>query len=223
MKRAILSILGILLCQVFLLAQTVSIAPNPVMQTVQANQFEGIGYSTITNGAAELKNFRWERRIIEITPGWQIAICDINQCYDPIVGQMEVQMAALATGAMDVHAYPGGLEGYAIVEVTVTDLSDTTNTVTGRYFFNDNSSSTAELSAQQLNIYPNPTQGLFTISDRQAAAELQVFNIVGKRVRQFNTASTDWYDLRDLPKGTYTVRMLDRSGQVLTTKLLQKI
>lgn len=223
MKRSLLSILCILSGQVFLMAQTVSIAPNPVMQTVQGNQFEGIGHSTITNGAAELKNFRWERRIIEITPGWQIAICDINQCYDPIVGEMEVEMAAMATGTMDVHAYPGGVDGYAIVEVIVTDLSDTTNTVTGRYFFNDNSSSTAELSGQQLYIYPNPSQGLFTISDRQTAAELQVYNIVGKLVRQFNTASSDWYDIRSLPKGTYTVRMLDRGGQVLSTKLLQKI
>ena len=47
--------------------------------------------------------------------------------------------------------------------------------------------------------------------------------MAGKRLKAFNYANGDWYDISDLPRGAYFIRLIDKSGKAMVTRLLQKM
>lgn len=223
MKQILLSII-VLVLGTALAAQGLSFTPSPVVVNgVLSTEFESIGHSQISNGSSEAKNLRWTRNVLEITPGWLNAFCDKNQCYPPVVGGADFTLEPAERGTMDVHVYPSGIEGSAVIEIVVVDLADTNSTAVGLYYFNTSPSSTDEPTAVRVKVYPNPSDGLFTIKGDKQISEVQIFSLTGQMVRSFRHNDGQWYNITDLPKGTYLVRLTDRSGQQLTTKLMNKM
>ncbi|MEZ4985519.1 MAG: T9SS type A sorting domain-containing protein [Saprospiraceae bacterium] len=205
-------------------AQDLTFSVSPVsVQGIPATQDEAIGHSTITNTATTTRSLTWKRTIIDIADNWMVAVCDKNQCYAPNTSTRNLNMTAGEEGTMDVHAYPFGTEGYAIVEIKVFDQADTTQAVTNLYYFNTLPSSTSEPTVQSFKVYPNPTNGMFTIKGDKLVDAVQVFSLTGRMVRSFRYNDGQWYNVGDLPKGTYLVRLIDRSGQQLVTKLINKL
>lgn len=207
-----------------LFAQGFTINPDPVVVSgLASTEFEGVGYAEITNGFPQAKNLRWQRTNIEITTGWETAICDKNQCYEAVVGNADFTLDPSERGRLDVHARPGGVEGAAVVEVRVVDLDDASNTAVALYYFNTSPSSTDEPLAVRAKVYPNPSDGLFTVKGDKQINEVQIFSLTGRMVRSFRYNDGQWYNITDLPKGTYLIRLMDRGGQQLTTKLMNKM
>lgn len=218
----------LLLCSALLsigyLKAQVSITPIPVIiDNVMPGDAEGIAHSTVKNNVPAVRTYRWERTIIQVTDGWDNAVCDKNQCYLPSISTMEFQLGPNEEGLLDVHVYPNSIEGMAVIEVKVTDINNANNTATGVYYFNTGPVGINDVEYQALSVYPNPSEGIFTISENQAAAEVAVYDLTGKQLRKFNFAANEWYDIRDLQRGAYIVRLLDRSGETMITRLINKI
>ena len=223
MKQYILLLFSLVLT-LGLGAQNLEFDTSPVVVSdLPATDFEGVGYAVIINTANTARNLTWERNVIEKTPEWNTAICDNVQCFAPTVSTSNFELTANGEGTMDVHAYPGGVEGSAVVEVIVTDRDDTNLSVSNVYYFNADPSSTVDVTRQQIKVYPNPSTGLFSVKAGKQLATVQVFSLTGQIVKSFTYNDGQWYDISDLPKGTYLVRLIDRDAQQLVTKLMHKL
>ncbi len=88
---------------------------------------------------------------------------------------------------------------------------------------------TTALSAQSaskgtLSVYPNPASDFIALNDNadQYVAFLAVYNLVGKKVKEFEYVRGDRYPIGDLPTGMYLVQIQDRQRHALTTHKLEK-
>ncbi|WP_299777860.1 alpha-amylase family glycosyl hydrolase [uncultured Formosa sp.] len=70
-------------------------------------------------------------------------------------------------------------------------------------------------------IYPNPTRDSFKINI--SATELNIFDITGKRVKQFkgNYSTSDTFNMSQLKPGLYLVKIINSEGQQNTSKLVK--
>lgn len=76
-------------------------------------------------------------------------------------------------------------------------------------------------------LYPNPTTGYFAI-DEESLAEgkvrsINVFNMVGQRIRSFRVEKGQRYDIADLREGLYLIQLLDHENKPLATRRLHKM
>jgi len=223
MKQNLLLILSILFFGQ-LGAQNIEISPSPIIiSDVDISAINVKAHCRITNTADTTRSFRWNRVIVEMTEGWNVAVCDTNQCYVPTVETEMFSLAGGQEGPLIVYAYPNGIEGGAIVEVIVTDKGNESLSVSNLYYFNALPSSTIDLSKNSIKVYPNPSNGLFTIKGDKQIGRLDVYSLTGRKVAAFTYGHEQWYNISNLPKGIYLVRLIDRDGQQMITKLINKM
>ncbi|MEL7220084.1 MAG: T9SS type A sorting domain-containing protein [Bacteroidota bacterium] len=224
MKQNILLVLALFSFSV-LSAQQMEFTVSPVIVNgITADDFEGVGYSLLHNSASETRDFRWNMTVLETDGGWTAALCDKNLCHDVSVTSEEFFLEADSSGRMDVHAYTGFRDGSAVVEIVVTDIADETQQASNIYYFNTDPTNTKEVTTLPIKVYPNPSNGLFAIKGSDSdIAQVEVFSLAGTRVKSFTYGDGQWYDISDLPRGTYLVRLVDRNAQQLVTKLMNKL
>ncbi|MEM1216188.1 MAG: T9SS type A sorting domain-containing protein [Bacteroidota bacterium] len=225
MKHILLLSFSFLLFSLGLSAQGLEFDDGPiVVMDISADDFEGVGYSNLTNTTTDTRSLTWTRNVVEQTDEWWTAVCDKVQCYAPTVSTRDFTLEGNEQGNIDVHAYPNQTEGSAVVEITVTDQNNADVSLTNVYYFNvQPTSSTKEINVQQIKVYPNPSNGLFSIKGAEGLARVDVFSLTGQQVQSFTHGDGQWYDISNLPKGTYLVRLMDEDAQLLTTKLMQKL
>ncbi len=184
-----------------------------------------VGKNKFTNKIPQLRNFKWTRKIIEMTDGWESAICDQIQCYTPPVSEREIEIGPNASSVLDVHVYTyGQYSGYALIEMKVAYASDPNTNVFAYYTFDSALSSTKELSQFQIEVYPNPSAGLFTLEDpTQVIHSLRVFDLAGKQLMNLAKGERQWINLSKLKAGNYWIQMMDKDGSALGTKMISKI
>jgi Secretion system C-terminal sorting domain len=85
--------------------------------------------------------------------------------------------------------------------------------------------STSSQLAQQLSVYPNPTQGQVQLV-RPAAwggLQVQVLNSIGQAVQTTRlSAGEQTLSVQELPVGVYTLRLTTQQGQTLTKRLVRQ-
>ena len=71
----------------------------------------------------------------------------------------------------------------------------------------------------EITIYPNPSNGTFTIENATSIQTLEIYNVNGQKVQVelFNNQ----LDLTDQPKGIYLLRVLLGSGELVSQKLMK--
>ena len=208
----------------FSLFSQLSFNPNPVVvEDVASDDFEGVGDGfLIHEGSAEI-TVVWERNVIEITDGWDNAVCDKNQCYLPTVGTKQFIIGPNESANMDIHAYPNSLEGSAIIELIAKQVDDTSNVASCVYYFNATPNGTIEINKEYYAIFPNPAKEAFTIKGDNNIDQVIIFNAAGKNIKTVQYEYNKWYDLGDVSNGTYFVRLTDKKGKLLATKVLHKL
>ncbi len=206
--------------------EVLTIEPNPVIvMDITVEITDAPGHSTLTNAGNTGRTIVWEKKVIEKTESWDVAVCDINNCYFPSVDSKSVVLAAGASSNLDVHAYPNGTPGYAIVEMKCYDSADTTVVNVGHYYFNyDPNGTRAPVVKKDFTLYPNPTSNFFSIKEDAASiSRVVVYDLLGKEVKRFDPDFDARFDVSELSKGNYLVQILDKEGRTLSTKVLQKI
>lgn len=178
-----------------------------------------IAKAMVTNESTEKKLILWQRNVLSLTEGWGTAFCDKNICYDPSIEAFEFELEAGESGTVNVYGYPGGLDGRAKVELTLTDSADSTNTVSATYDIRSEGvvTSTKNISRPDIKIYPNPTAQYISITDATDVDKLIVYNIVGRPVKTFKATYENQYYVGQLPIGMYLVRVVNKREQTLKT------
>ncbi len=78
-------------------------------------------------------------------------------------------------------------------------------------------------SLADLSVFPNPATDYISVKDNgDAVGYVTVFNLVGKKVKEFEFVKGEQYYVADLMKGMYLVQVLDRSKRTLVTHKLDK-
>jgi len=195
------------------------------LTTPVVESFDIVGHNTFTNLISETKTFVWTRNIISTTEGWTFAVCDQLQCYLPTVETMAIELAPEATSLLDVHLYPNGTyEGDALVEMKVEHQDDPDTNIFAYYIYSsDVMSSSEDIASLNLNIYPNPSQGLFHIEDSEEKVKfIEVYNSIGQKLMQVSMDNGEFINLSHLDSGSYMLQLLGDSRQYLDTKRVFK-
>lgn len=78
-------------------------------------------------------------------------------------------------------------------------------------------------SKADLSVYPNPTTEYISVNDNNdAVGFVAIFNLVGKKVKEFDFIKGESLFVADLPKGMYLVQLQDRGRQVIKTQKVDK-
>jgi len=83
-------------------------------------------------------------------------------------------------------------------------------------------SSSATVSNTTLKIYPNPASNFFKLKQVTGVTSIIVYNLVGRKIKQFQIEKNKAYTITDLPKGMYLIQFLGQEGKILTTQRLSK-
>ena len=125
-----------------------------------------------------------------------------------------------------VNIYPGaGVEYYldnvewgALKDDACRSASRTEAVVTVEDCSNIN-----ELAKGNLDIYPNPNNGLFTISNSEDIVKVTVTDVHGKIVQSINEINLNKIDvdLTDLERGMYMINVETNNGTVIESVIVQ--
>jgi hypothetical protein len=206
---------------------SVNVAPPNTFGSGPASSTDIGAYAQVTNTSEDTLEMLWTRRVLDIEHEWTSWICDLTNCYLPEINDCpESRPNILAPGSsmnFEVHVGPAGVEGEAEIEIDLFAASDPENILgTINVRFETSSTSVTDLNTSALRIYPNPTTSFFQLNHPADVARVDVFNIVGNKMREFDARNTTRFDVSDLTQGIYIVRLLDGSNQVLRTVRLSK-
>lgn len=78
-------------------------------------------------------------------------------------------------------------------------------------------------SKADLSVYPNPTTEYISVNDNNdVVGYVAVFNLVGKKIKEFDFVKGESFYVADLPKGMYLVQIQNKSRQVVKTQKVDK-
>lgn len=74
---------------------------------------------------------------------------------------------------------------------------------------------------QTLKVFPNPATEYFQLTDRKNSVEqINIYNIVGKKMRTFEVEEEKKYYLDRFPKGMYLVQLVGHNNKIISTQRL---
>jgi hypothetical protein len=227
MKKAFIIFLFMSILSSVLMAQTVStlrLTPAAQSTTVSKDSFEVVLKSTLKNTSTKPKTIVWTRVYQTISPTWTAAVCDKNACWATRVNTETFTLAAGEESNIDVHLYPNGVTGSAIVNVVIADKDSANVSIVGRYGFNL-AVATQDLknAFPEIQIYPNLTPQYFSIKDEENKVfEAVVFDELGRQLKVFKKPNNSELSIAELKAGNYFIGLFNQKKEVMKMVLLVK-
>ena len=205
---------------------SVSIDPTTYVMTGNPNQTDVEFHIQITNTSNQAINLFWSKRMTNHPAEWFSWICDQTTCYGPQFNSCPPNKPnTLGVGEsfdISVHMNPVLVEGTGDHELSIIDEEgNVLYTIEGEIII---SSTTAinEPGSASLSVYPNPTTDFFQVNGASGVKSIELFNIIGNKVRSFDATPSKQYYVGDLNDGIYLVRMVSASNKVIKTIRLSK-
>ncbi len=165
---------------------------------------------------------------------WQTQVCDGNLCYgfnaDANPPNKPNNMEGMTSSSIwSLKIDPKGVKGSGKIHMEFFSDSDYQNQVgttevAAMFVANSDLVSSTNDSdfSNSITLYPNPAQNFFKIKNDGNIASLSMINILGKEVWTKKHSPNTSYDVSDLYKGMYLVRMFDSKGKLIKTMRLNK-
>jgi len=227
MIRPVLFLFAALLFPLILRGQiTITVDPTVFVLTGNPNQHEVISHTMITNTSNETLNLYWTRRVSNEPGPWRNFICDQFNCYDSLINANPLNRPnILAPGEhfdLQVHLEPHQTVGTGDILLNILDASGNILGSTNGTMVISESTAVKDANDLKLTVFPNPTSDYFQVSETPGLKGIEVFNIVGNKIRSFDFAVNRQYYVGDLSDGIYLVRLVSGSKKVLKTIRLSK-
>lgn len=227
MVRLVLFLFAIIFVPRIIAAQ-VSVTVDPLSFVLTGNPSQtDIKYDIhITNTGNESVMINWSKRMTNEPNPWTSWICDRVLCWDSLVNSNPLDKGTLLTPGeafdLQVHMSPGQTIGTGDYALHILDGSGNNITSVDGSFVISNTTAVKESSEARLTLYPNPTSDFFEVSGTTGVKYVEVFNIIGNKVKSFDAAPGRQYFVGDLADGIYLVRLASASKKVLKTVRLSK-
>jgi hypothetical protein len=205
---------------------TVSVDPTSFVLTGNPTQTDIAYHVYVTNTTNQTVNLYWGKRMTGNPVNWTSWICDNNLCFDYTFNSCPLNkpnvVAPGDTMEVQVHMNPANTEGSADYELNILDVDGTILASVNGQILISNTTAVKETNISKLTVYPNPTQDYFQISDTPGLRYIEMFSIVGNKMKTYDAGPQKQYYVGDLVDGVYLVRLLTSSGKVLKTVRLSK-
>ena len=180
-------------------------------------------YFDVTNDSQDFQEFFWDVKRTAGTPDdWDFSVCDTNLCYGwgeetcPCTDPSE--LAPGQTYTFTIYVNPNGIVGDHDVEFRILQTCGDENSLmssTIQSFSIQEPTSTSDIYMSSILLYPNPVINSFRISDDANITAVSIFNVVGKEITTYSHKVGGSYDVTNLEKGIYLVRMMDKEQEVV--------
>ena len=205
---------------------TVSVEPTSFVLTGNPLQPDIAYHIEVTNTSSVTASIYWSKNMTNHPASWTSWICDKSICYGPEFNANPVNKPnVLAPGEsfdLQVHMNPDSIEGTAdYVLNIIDDLGNILTVINGEFLIN-NTTGIKENSLSKLTVFPNPATEYFKVSEIPNLKHIELFNIVGNKVRSFDAVPQKQYYVGDLTDGIYLVRLLSTNGKIIKTIRLSK-
>lgn len=207
---------------------------NVVTEDNGNDPFEFIAKGKITNVSDQTLSVRWQRVFVEGPAEWEAQTCDFNQCWSPIVESNIQESLDLNeplilmpgdTSNMDVYLNPNFTTGTGqfTIEISLSDTPDEIITsATYNFDIQSDVNPVAEVEVTAIKVFPNPTADYIRLENSDVVDELVIYNMIGRKVRNFEVRTGARYNVADLPTGLYLVSMVNEEDGILKTVRLSK-
>lgn len=187
----------------------------------------------ITNVSGQWLSLKWKRVIINQPLGWQTQVCDDYSYYTPDIStnydskyklNSPIDLAPGASFEFSLHIFPTGIAGKGLYEIPFS-LTKTPDKVIGTLVFSatiEDLTIAKETAKTNLRIFPNPAIDYFEVTPSASIDQVELFNMIGRKVRSFDASTTYRFDISDLPAGIYFVSLVSNKKGVLKTLRLNK-
>lgn len=180
----------------------------------------------LTNKTIELS---WEIQRMNLSEGWEAVVCD-HQCYTSLVERKTFKLGPNEVlHDFKVSFRPNGKQGMGNVEVHLYDVADeveTEQTITFSAAAQGTYSSIHDFSKEttEPKVFPNPAVEYIHIKDDyNRVALIEIYNVIGRKMSDFSVNHAgEKYNISNLPKGIYMVRMRDANGNIVRTQRISK-
>ncbi len=157
---------------------------------------------------------------------WEFQLCDKNTCYlwglETCPTGNPAVFNANETFTYNLHMRPHGVAGIGDIILHITAEDGSILTSIPVHYNVDPSTSTKDLDAKQIKIYPNPTTDFIQLTNDNDVSKVAIYNIVGKNINTSSHFSGKSHDVSRLQKGIYLVRLFDQNDNVLSVFRLNK-
>ncbi len=192
--------------------QSLVLTPDEIIQPINLEEFENVGYAKLRNTTNQTMTVIWRREVIRSNNNWEISICDKNNCYLPFIETRELILGPGEESNLDVHIRHNGHKDNGEVKMIAYDKSNSSESVSANFIFTTGSTSTQKVAfGDQLKIWPNPANQFFTVNDSKILSKIEVLNLLGSVVKVYDTRSNTQFDISDLSSGIYLVRMISKN------------
>jgi hypothetical protein len=177
----------------------------------------------LKNNSNQNMELRWERVRNNLPSGWDAVVCD-KQCYSTLIDSRTFSLApGESISDFRVSFRPNGVEGIGNVEVKIYEIKKPSNNLTLNFSGSAQHSGISSFSGNNTpSVYPNPAIDYIQIQDVNDVKYLEVYNALGRKISDFSVSNNGKYDVSDLPRGMYMVRMLDKHKNIIRTQRISK-
>ena len=181
----------------------------------------------LANNFDDPMDLLWKTKTINAPEEWNTYLCDINLCYPPGVEECDPAKPNNIGAGSDIpisfHVLLAGKQGSGEFEVEIMDSANPSEVlITIPITVNAISTSTKEITLEEINIFPNPASTYFSITENNLVESIEIYNVVGKQVKSFDATVNGSYSISDLSDGMYLVRLIDESGKVAKVLRISK-
>ncbi len=186
-----------------------------------------IHFKNISGSTIELS---WQKLSFEPPPEWDYSLCDLGTCYAGIPDGEHTMFAVEkdSSGFLAPNIYPAGKSGTASIVILVWDKNNPSISDTLRWVITATAPTVVDskkADGQQIQYYPNPTNGITNIVFETVVNGTLVFidmNGVQQKKLSINGVAKFDADLSGLSTGQYIMQFIDRDGSIVCNKLIKK-
>ena len=166
------------------------------------------------------RHFYWKVSKTSFNPTWQSRICVKDFCFDYNKDMVSSPVDIKANGLVDMtliikhHHIPDT----ALIVIKLYSDRDLLHPLDSLPVFVNISKANLEkkpVTAHEIMIYPNPAVEYFHIDSEKEIKKIDMFNLIGRKVRTLYNNGSNVYDISDMRKGIYLLRIFDKDNRVL--------